>query len=497
MTTEEKLQTSVHGLKPNCLSFGEILAQAFAGIAPTTIPAAVLGSIFALSGNGTWLSFLLGLIGVVLVTISINQFASRSASPGSLYSYISKALGSTAGVICGWSLIFAYLFNGMSFLCGIANFVVTFLSYIGIHSPGMGVFVLATGAGITWYVAYRDIQLSAVAMLWLEFSSLVLILILCGIIWHNKGFMLDMSQLSLKGVTAGNVATGLVLVMFGFTGFEGAASLGDEAKNPLKTIPKALMWSNIISGIFFIITAYIVILGFQGTGADLAKTDAPLTFLAEKAGLGLLGKIVAVGALCSFFAGIVGTLNPVSRIVFTMSRYGLFPASLGSAHSANRTPHNAVTLSSLLIFLVPLVMTVKKIKLFESLGYLGSISTFGFLTVYILISIAAPVYLHKINKLRPQNIIISVLAVLFMLFPVLGTIGIQGSSWFPVPDYPNNIFPYIFLAYLIITTIWFVIQRKRIPGLANKMQAHIEEIHSQFLQQQEEVIVSSHSPYED
>lgn len=110
MTKKTQKNHSPHGLKPDCLSFGEVLAQSFAVIAPTTIPASNIGLIVALSGNGTWLSFLIGLMGLVFVSININQFASRSASAGSLYSYIVKGLGPTAGVICGWSLVLAYLF---------------------------------------------------------------------------------------------------------------------------------------------------------------------------------------------------------------------------------------------------------------------------------------------------------------------------------------------------------------------------------------------------
>ncbi|WP_233258708.1 hypothetical protein [[Phormidium] sp. ETS-05] len=74
--SEARPKQSVHGLKPDCLPFSEVLAQSVAVIAPTTIPASNLGLIFALSGNGTWLSFLLGMIGLVFVSININQFAS-------------------------------------------------------------------------------------------------------------------------------------------------------------------------------------------------------------------------------------------------------------------------------------------------------------------------------------------------------------------------------------------------------------------------------------
>ncbi|MBD2136548.1 APC family permease [Anabaena sp. FACHB-1237] len=470
--------SSIHGLKPNCLSFSEVLAQSFAVIAPTTIPASNVGLIVALSGNGSWLSFLIALIGLLLVSININQFASRSASPGSLYSYITQGLGATAGVICGWSLVLAYLFTGMSVLCGFANFSGIFIGHLGIHASSIT--LLAIGAGISWYAAYKDVQLSAVAMLWLEAASLILIGVLCIIIWAHKGFAIDMNQLTLSGVNPGNIATGLVLVMFGFSGFESATSLGDEAKKPLKTIPKAVMGSVILAGLFFISTTYIEVLGFSDTGVSLAKTEEPLGFLSEKAGVGFLGQLVGLGALFSFFACILGSINPAARIAFLMARHGLFHACLGNAHSANRTPHVAVTMCSFLTFIIPMIMSLFQIKLFECMGYLGAICSYGFLTVYILISVAAPVYLHKIKKLRPIDVMFSVLAVGFMIIPVIGSLGIPGNSLFPAPEAPYNLFPYLFMLYLIVSCGWFFMQKRRSPHLVTGMRERVAEIHERF-----------------
>lgn len=478
MTSERRLNQSDRGLKPNCLPFGEVLAQSFAVIAPTTIPASNIGLIVVLSGNGTWLSFLIGMIGLVLVSININQFASRSASPGSLYSYIVKGLGPTAGVICGWSLVLAYLFTGMSVLCGFANFSGILIGHLGIHPSTIT--LLALGAGVAWYAAYRDIQLSAMAMLWMEGASLALIGVLGIIIWAHKGFALDMSQLTLQGVTPGSVAMGLVLVMFSFSGFESATSLGDEAKDPLKTIPRAVLGSTTLAGLFFISMTYIEVLGFSGTGVSITTTEEPLGFLAQQAGVGFLGTLVAFSALFSFFACVLGSINPAARVFFTMARHGLFPSSLGLSHSSNRTPHIAVTLCSLIVFLVPASMSLFHVKLFDSMGYLGAICSYGFLTVYTLISIAAPVYLHKIRKLRLHHVVFSILAVGFMMIPVLGSVGIPGSSLFPVPEAPYDAFPYLFLMYLIVTCGWFVIQRFRSPEIVSSMERGIEEIHAKF-----------------
>lgn len=478
MTTKKLNNHSVHGLKPDCLSFGEVLAQSFAVIAPTTIPASNIGLIVALSGNGTWLSFVIGLIGLTFVSININQFASRSASPGSLYSYIVKGLGPTAGVICGWSLVLAYLFTGMSVLCGFANFSSTLIGHLGIHPSSIT--LLAVGAGIAWYAAYKDIQLSAMAMLWLEGISLALILVLGGIIWAHKGFALDLPQLTLEGVTPGSVATGLVLVMFGFSGFESATSLGDEAKSPLKNIPKAVTGSAILAGLFFILMTYIEVLGFRDTGVSITQSEEPLGFLSQQVGMGWLGELIAIGALFSFFACVLGCINPAARIFFLMARHGLFHSSLGSAHSSNRTPHIAVTLCTFIMFLVPAAMSLFHIKLFESMGYLGAICSYGFLTVYILISIAAPVYLRNIGQLRPIDLVVSVLAIGFMAIPVLGSVGIPGSTLFPVPEAPYDAFPYLFLLYLAATCGWFIMQRFRSPEIVTSMQRGIDSIHARF-----------------
>jgi amino acid transporter len=478
MTAEIHLSQSVHGLKRECLSYGEVIAQSIAVIAPTTTPAANLGLVFAASGNGTWLSFLIGLMGLVFVSININQFARRSASPGSLYTYIAKGLGPTAGVMCGWGLILAYLFTGMAVLCGFANFGQVLLGHIGIHTHVLT--LLALGTGVAWYAAYKDIQLSAKAMLWLEGVSIGLIAMLGFIIWAHKGFAIDMSQLTLQGATPGGVAMGIVLVVFGFSGFESATSLGDEAKDPLRTIPKSVMQSTIQAGVFFIIMAYIEVLGFSGSSTSLSKSEEPLSFLADQAGLGFLGMLISLGALLSFFACVLACINPAARIFLTMAHHGLLHTSLSETHESNQTPHTAVALSSLIVFLVPASMNLFGLKAFESMGYLGTICSYGFLLVYILVSIAAPVYLYRLGKLRPMDVLFSMLGVGFMMIPVVGTIGIPGSSLFPVPEAPYNTFPYLFMLYLAVGCGWFFIQRLRFPRMVRKMERAIEAIHVSY-----------------
>jgi len=286
-----------HNLEKDCLSYSGVIAQSISVIAPSTIPAAVLGLIFVSAGNGTWLSFLLATIGLLFVCFNINQFARRSASPGSLYTYIVKGLGPTAGVLSAWGLLLGYMVTGMSTLCGFAIFGQMLLAHLGIHLPILVMF--ACGVIVSYGVAYKDIQLSAKMMLIFEGLSILSILVLGVLIWAHKGFAVDAAQVTLQGATPGGVITGIVLVVFGFSGFESSTSLGDEAKDPLRTIPRSLLQSTAVSGLFFLFMAYVIVLAFKGSGADLGKSEAPLAFLAPKTGLGFLGTVINIGALLS------------------------------------------------------------------------------------------------------------------------------------------------------------------------------------------------------
>jgi amino acid transporter len=326
------------GLRAQCLNYVEVLAQSVSVIAPSTVPAAVLGLIYASAGNGTWLSFLFGMVGLVLVSFNINEFARRSASAGSLYSYIVRGLGSTAGVLGGCALLFGYTLTGMSTLCGFIVTVNGLLSPVGVHIPSL---VLSVPALIVaTALAARDVQLSAKAMLAFEGAAIVAVLALGIAVWKHTGFAVDHEQLTLVGATPGGILTGMVLVIFAFSGFESSTALGEEAKDPLRAIPRSVVQSVVVSGAVFVFMAYVVILGFRGVQADLAKSESPLLVLSGELSLKWLGAFISIGVILSFFSCTLASINATAQIVFSMARHGLVPRVLGRAHPRNETPRS-------------------------------------------------------------------------------------------------------------------------------------------------------------
>jgi class 3 adenylate cyclase len=92
------------------------------------------------------------------------------------------------------------------------------------------------------------------------------------------------------------------VAIFSLVGFECATAFGEEAKDPLETIPRAVIWSLIISGVFFVVITYAMIIGTRGYSSPLDRIDAPLNVMAEMAHVGLLQIPLSLGAMVSFFA---------------------------------------------------------------------------------------------------------------------------------------------------------------------------------------------------
>jgi amino acid transporter len=468
------------GLRSECLPFPEVLAQSVANIAPTGTPTVNAALVFASAGNGTWLTFLIATVGLVFVGLNINQFAQRSATPGSLYMYIARGLGPMAGVIVGWALMLAYLLTAIAVASGFANYGEVLLAPLGITpSP---IFLIAICVGTAWYVAYRDIQLSTVMMLLLEVASVGMISLLGIIVLFKKGYAIDLAQLTLHDTPPSGIVSGLVLGVFSFVGFESATTLGTEAKSPLRNIPRAVILSTVTCGLFFVMLSYIEVLGFTGLATPFNKSAAPTSDLATAAGVGFFGLIILVGSMVSLFACTLACINAGARILFSMGQHGIFHHRVGQSHGTNQTPHVAATISCLIVFLILTISTMFGVKPLDNYAYAGTVATYGFLVAYILISIAAPIYLARRGQLRLSNVVVSVLAVLFMLIPTLGSVGIAGdgllSQIFPIPAAPYNIFPYLFLIYLALGAGWFAIVRARSPKIIQQMEDDIEASHT-------------------
>jgi amino acid transporter len=457
-----------YGLKKAVLSGNETLAQSVALIAPTAGPLLTIPFVYSSAGSGTWLTFLIATVTIVLVALNVNQFARVSASPGSLYSYISSHMHPVVGVLAAWALLIAYIGTATAITAGLTNYTNVVLSAVGIKA--FPLIIAAGGVALAVWLAYRDVTISARLMLGLEIISVALISVVAIGVLVRHGFHLDMDQVTLKGMTPAKLRTGLVLAIFALVGFESATSLGLEAKDPLRNIPRAVTWSGILAGLFFIFCAYAEVLGFRGASENLADNQAPLHVMAKVAGLpSLIGIAIDLGALVSFFSCALACITAGARVLFLMGKRGALHSLLGRAHTSNRTPHRAVVVSGVAAFLPLGILTCLGVGASEVYGLTGTLATFGFLTAYILVSIAAPIFLRAEGRLTVRDGAVSALALFAMVIAFMGNV-------YPVPPPPYNYLPYVYLGLLLTGFIWSILLNARASAFAKKIEVDLDTV---------------------
>lgn len=445
-------------LRAGCLNFTELSAISVANIGPTLVAALVIPLMYANAGNASWLAYLFGTVMLLFVTFNLNQFARRSAATGSMHAYTVMGLGATTGGISGWCLVWAYLFDGIAGVAGFAIFGNALFGMLGFQVPNLLMFAIL--CFIIWFLAYEDVQISSIVMLVFEALSISMILILCAVVLSKHKFALDTAQFTLKGASLSGIALGVNVAVFSLVGFENATAFGEEAREPLVTIPRVLIVNLVVTGIFFILVSYTEILGFIGYKTPLGKVDTPLNVLALVVGMPALVVPMSLAVIVSCFAGSLACLNSGARILYSLSRHGLLHASIGAAHDTNETPHVAVTIMGALLFVVPAAMLlVPGTQPFDVVGYGGTLTAFGFMGSYFLVSVAAPAYLKHEGIVRGRDYALAGAAALLLMFPAVGSV-------YPVPAWPYNVFPYIFLVYMIIGWLWIRARRKAISEFA-------------------------------
>jgi amino acid transporter len=436
-----------YGLRRDALSPLETLAQSVSTIAPTATPAATIPLVCALSGNGTWLAYLLATAAVLLIALCIARYARYSSSPGSLYTYACSTLPPGVAAIAAWSLLLAYVGTGSSVIAGFfhyANLLVRDLT--GHFTSGALLAILCTA--ISMFIAWRDVKVSARLMLWIEATSVATILIVVLLVLFRHGPHLDAAQLRLHAMTGSGLRLGLVLALFSFVGFESATTLGAEAREPLKTIPRAVIQSALLTGAIFVVCAYTEVLAFHIAGQDLGTNEAPMHVLADIGGVPIFGLIIDIGAMISMFAATLACITAAARVLLLMAHNGLAHGGLRATHTRNETPGRAIMVTGIAAVAPVAVLAMRGAGGLDIYGWLGSLATYGFIVAYGLVCLGLPKYLRDHGVFRNGAQIIPWLAATAMVLALIGNL-------YPVPEGPYGKLPYIYLIYLVAGLAWF------------------------------------------
>jgi len=415
------------------------------GMAPAGTMGVVLPLLILRGRDATWLIFLVTLLAFSLVLVCINRFSELNASSGALSTFAEAGLGRRAGLLTGWIYIGAMGFSAAGTAPSSAYYADLVMTQLTGEHGGMLRWILLTAGvvALAWAIAYRDIKLSTEVTLAIEISTAVLLVLIVFMAMRRSGAWVDASQFHLAGTKLTGVQFGLVFGFMTLAGFESVTTLGDEAQEPTRTIPKAIKTCLLPVGFLYLVMIYALVALSRKEGLPLDRWVAPFDALAQKMGHGELGILSSIGIALSYFACTLAVLNAAARILYSLARKGMFARRFGEAHPVNATPHRAIALVAVIGMAIPVTLLWRGVELWDCVNLVTQLAAFGFIGAYFMVCLAMPFYLRKRKSMR--NVDAGAAGAALMILGIVLALSI-----FPVPPAPWRYLPYIFLGSMIV-----------------------------------------------
>ena len=398
------------GLRRNAVGLPGLIAQSL-GVTAPEISAVVIAAVVA-SRVGGWTpsAFWVAGIGAIALALIYGRFARYVPSAGGTYAIVRAGLGRDVGFFSGWVLLAV----GIIFVPGLIIAAAFLLqNFFGLVTPShpflyhawWGWALLLTGivAVISWF----GIQISARILLALTAIGVTMLTILDLIILAKGGAngwaWSSLAPWDNHGTFGfGFFALGVGIAMTGFSGFETAVFLAEEAHTPKKQVPKAVLGAVALAVLFYVVTTFSIVTGY---GIDAAGQHWPsdsggavVGLAAEYAAL-WFGKVLLLLLAISSFASALGTANFTTRTAFAWGHDGYLPKAFGRTHRRFKSPHVAIgtliaiTLGVILAGLAWQGATINDAVTFFS--WLLQVGATGILPVYALVGIAGFVHSRK------------------------------------------------------------------------------------------------------
>jgi len=452
-------------LKRNSLGLPELIFQGVTHIAPATNVVFTYPIIALKAGPDMPISFLLSTILCFFIGNTVAQFSKYMPSSGGYYSFATRGLGTHIGFMAAWSYL-VYDLIGSAGSTGFLGYLLSDMlrTAFGWHIPWW-VIAFATFA-VIWTLTHNGVQLSIRVTALLGGLELLIMLSLCVTFLIHPGpgssylapLIPSSSPHHFEGILAGMVFSILAL-----SGFEGPAPLAQESRRASKLVGQAVILSLVAIGAFYVFTSYASAIGW-GTGNMAAFAAHPNPYYALGHALWGAGWWFVVLALINsaVAVGLAGT-NSASRVMYTMGRAGTLPAAFGRIHPVHRTPAFAIAFMQL--FCIAAVLVVGLLLgpdyIFE---ILETIATLAVIVIYCLANVALTAYIrreHQDNFSVWHHLIFPWIATLAML-PVLFV------TVYPVPAWPYNITPYVFVVSMILGFGYMLWLERREPGALSR-----------------------------
>jgi amino acid transporter len=449
-----------------------VLFQSITHMAPA---AAVAFSIIVgvpYAGGAMPLAVVLALVACIFVAVSVGQLARHLPSAGGLYTYNARGLGATAGFLVAWGFMLAEPLVAPLLFLIFGNVVSANLNAHFGTPTWLWIPLVLIAATVVWFLTYRGIRLSTgtgVALGLFEIGVFVLVAVVLIAAAGGR----NTASVFTPQDGLGRVFPGMIYAILAFIGFEASAPLGEEARDPRRTIPAAVMLSCLLIGAFYVLTTYAATVYF-GPSRMADPEHGFLTLNGGDPWTGMafqvwapLGVLVILAVANSAIANANAGANAATRVGYALARIGLLPSALATIDPVHRTPTVAVTVQAVAGAVLAVGLGVLLGGPLSAFALLGTVATIVVICIYVLTNVSNLVF--HLRERRDEfnvllNLVVPILGVVVFLPTLLASLGIDFAGLGITPlGPPASAAPVIIAVWLVLGVAALLFFRQRAP----------------------------------
>ena len=325
------------------------------------LPAHIAASL----GPAAPLAYLVCAVATALVALCFAEAGSRVPRSGGPYAYVEVALGPYVGFICGvllWlGITLAMAAVGTVFADACASLVPALTGMVARSA------LLAAMVALLAWVNIRGTELGSRVN---GISTLVKVIPLAAFVVIGAVHVQPGNLMITTMPPLGAVGQAGLLLMFAFFGMESALQVSGEVADPSRTVPRAIALALLGVALLYI-SVQLVAQGVLGSALSAAETaKAPLAAAAEQFAGPAGGRLILVAMVLSTFGFMTGMMLSTPRTLFALAADGYFPRPLARVHPGYHTPHVAIAVQGMLVWLIAATGTYVKLALLADVAIL-------------------------------------------------------------------------------------------------------------------------------
>lgn len=479
--------TAAPGLRKDAIGLREVLFQSMTDMAPGAAIAASIPFGVGYAGGALPLSVLIAMVACLLTAFCIGELAKNLPGAGSLGLYVSQGLHTSLGFLTSWG----YLLIGL-LIPPLVLLQLGFTTASTIHGEWSSYPAdlwwpwTVVGALIVVAAGLYGIRTSARLGTVLGVFEIAVFVVLAVFLVVHAGSGNTLSVFGTKYTPSGfrgatGVIGGSVFALLGFGGFEGATPLAEEARDPRRTIRRAVIGATLLIGLLYVFTTYAADVAFGPAKFSTFSTSGHDSWQGLARSLyGIFWLFVFLAIVNSTIANANAGVNVASRTGYAMGRIGALPYAFARVSLRTRAPYVAVLVTGALALVISLALGAKYNPT-SAFGIVGSALVIMLVSVYIIVDVACIGFFlrrarHDFNPL--SHIVIPVLGIATFVPGWLFAVGWNPFGWSFIASltYPSSLAVRGVVVWMILGVIYLAVLYATKPARVSELaRVHLDD----------------------